>query len=77
MGDGTEVIPSRVNVSNFPKENLDPVNEIVLELRRADGSNNAWFSSRDEFRKHLDSFDALLQQAKATVPGDVTGELRQ
>jgi hypothetical protein len=77
VGDGTEVIPSRVNVSNFLKENLDPVNEIALELRRADGSNNAWFSSRDEFRKHLDSFDALLQQAKATVPGDVTGELRQ
>ena len=71
-GAGTEV-----KVSNFLKENRDPVDEVILELRRADGFNNAWFSSRDEFRKHLDSFDALLQQAKATVPGEVTGELRQ
>lgn len=72
LGDGTRNHPSRVQITNFRKENRDPVDLVTLELRRGHGSNEDWFRSRDEFRKRLKSFDASLQEAKATLPGDVT-----
>ncbi len=72
QGDGTRNNPSRVKITNFRKENRDPVDVVTLELQRGRGPNEDWFRSRDEFRKRLKSFDASLQEAKSTVLGDVT-----
>gem|GEM_PF-4009109 len=59
--------PFRKKLTSFQKENRDPVDEIILELKRGSGDNNDWFQNRDKFRKDLDTFDESLLEAKSEL----------
>ncbi|MFM7039767.1 MAG: hypothetical protein ACKO2L_18835 [Planctomycetaceae bacterium] len=59
--------PFRKKLTSFQKENRDPVDEIILELKRGSGDNNDWFQNRDKFRKDLDKFDESLLKAKGEL----------
>lgn len=56
--------PFRKKLTSFQKENRDPVDEIILELKRGSGDNNGWFQNRDKFRELLNTFDESLLEAE-------------
>lgn len=74
---GTKGRPATKDVTNFQKENGDPVEVISLTFGDSGGSNASWLKLREDFREQLQSFDESLKQAEAAVPGEITEKLNR